>query len=154
MKNDQKKDPNGLFGHIVDSLQKNEPRLSDPDEIPEKVMNSIRNLPLGKSQTVFPQASRIRYLIYAQRLLTAASVCLLILFGAEEFMVLKKMNVLEQHTASIRIEPVNTLPRRMLKRGIDVATLRRQFPGRLKLLEAHEYFSQNQHVEPLKTLVP
>ncbi len=154
MKNRQDDDTDDLLGSIVTALRKNEPRLKDSEEIPDKVIQSIQHMRQQKSPDGITRSSRIRYLTYAQRLLTAASVCLLILYGAEEFIVVKKLNTLEQQTAAVRIDPTNTIFRRLVKSGITVTTLKQRFPNRLKLLAAQEHLFQNQTVESLKNLLP
>lgn len=152
MKNFPEKDDDVLLGRILGFLRTNEPRLKDNQEIPQNVMRSIQYQQSGNPPDGFTGSFRIRYLNYAQRFLTAASVCLLILYGAEEFLVVKKMNALEQHTASVRTEPANTIARRLSKSGLPVASLYQRFPDRLQFFAAKQYLSQNQDIESLKSL--
>ena len=150
MKSRQEKDAEGLLGPILDALQKNEPRLTNNEEIPQQVMHSIQNMRQEKSSDDVTGSSRIRYLTYAQRLLTAASVCLLILYGTEEFIIVRKMNTLEQRTTSVRIEPANSLAHRLAKTGIKITSLKQRFKVRKKLLAAQQFATRNKIEETLK----
>ena len=154
MKIRQDKNANDQLGPILEVLRKNEHRLQDTEEIPQKVMQSIRNMGQRKSTGGFAPSPQIRYLTWAQRLLTAASVCLLILYGAEEFIVVKKMNTLEQHTASVKVEPANTIASRLVKSGIKLTSLQQRFKIRKKYLAAHQLAIVNHIEETLKSIQP
>lgn len=154
MKDNEEKNTDDLLGSFLNVLRKNEPELTDDVEIPDKVMQSIKDLPqfIPKGETF--QSSPIRYLTYAQRWLTAASVCLLILYGIEEFIIVKKMNTLEAHAASFNIEPSSTSYRRLAKNRLTVLLLEQRFPSLLKFFPAKQFLSQSQPNQSLKSLKP
>ncbi|NQV03530.1 MAG: sigma-70 family RNA polymerase sigma factor [Bacteroidia bacterium] len=127
---------------------------AESEEIPQKVMQSIQNPQHRKYSFRLIGSSYIPYLTYAQRMLTAASVCLLILYGVEEFIVVKKMNTLEQHTASVSVEPSNTMASRLIQRGITLPSLQQRFQVRKKLLAEQQLASRNQIEETIKSLQP
>ncbi|MBE0648485.1 MAG: hypothetical protein IH596_11955 [Bacteroidales bacterium] len=154
MKQNDDNNAGSILDAMLVTLRKSEPRLEDPREIPDKVMQSIKDLSHGKTDEIPAQASPIRYLTYAQRLLTAASVCLLILYGVEEFIIVRKMNTLETHTASFKVEPANTLSKILVKNNLTIQSLQQRFPGRLKFFAAKQYLSQDQSFHSLKTFIP
>jgi hypothetical protein len=154
MKQNEENNTGNLLDSMLEALRKSEPRLEDTREIPDKVMQSIKDLPRRASRGTTIPSSPIRYLTYAQRLLTAASVCLLILYGVEEFTIVRKMNTLETHTASFKVEPVNTLSRRLAKNSLTIQSLQQRFPGRLKFVAVKQYLSQDQTLQSLITFIP
>ncbi|MFC2102177.1 hypothetical protein ACFLS7_04210 [Bacteroidota bacterium] len=154
MKDNEEKNTDDLLGSFLNVLRKNEPELTDDVEIPDTVMQSIKDLPQFIPQGETSQSSPIRYLTYAQRWLTAASVCLLILYGVEEFTIVQKMNTLEAHAASFNVEPSSTRYRRLAKNLFTVQSLQQRFPGRLKFFPAKQYLSQSQTNQSFKSLKP
>ena len=154
MKPGMAKDSSDLLERILAILQKNKPLLKDREEIPQKVMQSIQHSQQRKPPLRFIGSSRIPYLIYAQRMLTAATVCLMILYGVEEYIVVKKVNTLEQLTASVRVAPAYTLARRLEKSGIMLTSLQKRFRVRKKLIVAQRHETWNQIEETIKTIRP
>ncbi len=143
-----------LLETVLENLRKNEPQLKDNQEIAHNVMQSIQHLQQRKFPERISSSSPARYLIYAQRLLTAASVCLLILYGIEEFTIVNKMNTLENQTAAFKVEPARTISRRLAKNSHTFHSLQLRFPGRLKFFATRQYLSQDQTIQSLKTSMP
>ena len=81
---------------LVSGLRQKEPVLKDPDELTDRIMMAIRNVP-----RVSGQAPRQNRLIMLQRLLAAASVCLFLVFGYEQYFVVDKIGKLEMQNAAI-----------------------------------------------------
>lgn len=138
---------NDLLGPVLEVLRKNEPQLKDRNEIPDNVIRMIQHVQQRNPSDRFIPAFQVRYLNYAQRFLTAASVSLLVLFGVEEFNGVKKLNALETHTASVQAEPVQTISRRLATTGMSVVFLQQRLPGRLNFFIAKQYLSQVQAIE-------
>jgi len=111
---------------VLETLQRNEPVLSHPEQLTEEIMNTIRPIAISR----FPR------LITLQRFLTAASVCLLLTFGVEQFMVVKKVNNLELRNNSIEVAPYATISRRIAEGGIPFSKLSYRFRLKRKLLSA------------------
>lgn len=138
---------NDLLGPVLEVLRKNEPQLKDRNEIPDNVIRMIQHVQQRNPSDRFIPAFQVRYLNYAQRFLTAASVSLLVLFGVEEFNGVKKLNALETLTASVQAEPVQTISRRLATNGMSVVFLQQRLPGRLNFFIAKQYLSQVQTIE-------
>ncbi|MFH1296854.1 MAG: hypothetical protein ABIJ04_06225 [Bacteroidota bacterium] len=154
MKPRKDKDTRDLLERILEVLQKNEPVLKDREEIPLKVMQTIQKSQRQKSPLRLIGSSSVPFLTFAQRMLTAASVCLLILYGIEEFIVVKKVNTLEQQTAAVRVTPVNTLASRLEKSGITFVSLQQRFQARKKLIAAQPHETRYQLDVTIKTSRP
>lgn len=153
--NQQKENSAGdALQRIVRLLERNEPLLADTHEIPDNVMQKIRELETKPSTLGWFSRPTNMYLTIAQRFLTAASVCLLILYGVEEFSVLKKMNTLEQQTSSVQIHPASTIARRLANSRNMATSLQRNFLLNKKLLIPHKYLSVARENEPLNTMQP
>jgi hypothetical protein len=71
-----------------------EPALEDPDEITDNIMFAIQQAP---QRTVFVP-------LLLQRLLAAASVALFLMFGYEQYGVVKKVTALETKFSETRVE--------------------------------------------------
>lgn len=150
MKTNKQNDADDLLTSVVEALRRSEPRLMDPDQIPDRVMQAINELPRQKNSELRGQSTTLRFLVVAQRFLTAASVCLLLLYGTEEFITLKKVNQLEKQTISVRSAQAPIASVRMARNTVTVKSLQQRFPQWMKFVPAKEYLSQNQDIESLK----
>lgn len=103
--------------HLSNILRRSIPLLNDPGEITEKVMRATDHLKRERSHGGNSHGRGTTFLLYAQRLLTAASVCLLIWYGIEEYRVLSKVRSLEQRMATIGMNPAATVTKRMVQHG-------------------------------------
>jgi hypothetical protein len=92
----EKKNKIGDLDRLVYGLRQKDPVLKDPDELTDTIMTAIRDVPRvpGKG----PRQNR---LIIVQRLLAAASVCLFLVFGYEQYFVIDKVRKLEMQNAAI-----------------------------------------------------
>lgn len=92
---------------IMTALEKSKPLLKDPEGLTENIMAGI-----GQSRPASGngnKASNIRVMMLVRRMLAAASVCLFLSFSYEQYIVMKKISVLEkQNTAISRSEPYQT----------------------------------------------
>jgi hypothetical protein len=91
---------NGELERMISDLRKREPVLERPDELTDAVMAAIRIKEAGSSQSKKP-AQRPQTLTFVTRLLAAASVCLFLVFGYEQYVVVDKIGRLEAQNATI-----------------------------------------------------
>lgn len=87
---------------LIDKLRNTEPASIDTSELTEKIM-------LGINQAVQEKSSPISVSFFTssnlQRLLAAASICLLLIFGYEQYRVLAKLTRLENENQAIGLSP-------------------------------------------------
>ena len=76
---------------MMASIRRSEPRLRDPDELTDSIMSAIREWP--ENQTI---KSGKLIAINLQRFLAAASIALFLLFGYEQYGVVKKITALQK----------------------------------------------------------
>lgn len=88
---------------LIKTLRKNEPQLTQPEMLLAVIMEGINH-----EKTVEKQTRPV--LIWLPRLLAAASICLLITFGIEQYGFVKKMSLLETQFAHIAVSENNSLP--------------------------------------------
>ncbi|TSA26656.1 MAG: hypothetical protein D4R67_07535 [Bacteroidetes bacterium] len=134
MNPDSGKQSGDPLDRLCNALHRNEPRLHDRDVIPRKVMETIGNKKQAPSRSAYIPIVRRPVLIFAQRLLTAASVSLLILFGVEQYMVVKKVNTLEERMASVHVEPATNVAARFVRSGFTFTSLPERFLVRKNLI--------------------
>jgi len=92
---------NDDLNRILHSLKQNEPQLQQPEKLTEDIMLAIQHEEHERSSLRQVKSNRLPRLILFHRLLTAASVCLLLMFGVEQYMVVDKVNQLEKRNMSI-----------------------------------------------------
>jgi hypothetical protein len=80
-----------------------EPVLRDPDEITDNIMSAIGQ---GSQKTIIVP-------LILQRMLAAASVAIFILFGYEQYGVVKKVSALEMQFSQIKADSCYSDPMRM-----------------------------------------
>jgi len=83
-------------------LRKSKPLLDNPEDIGEKVMERIRQIreKQKKSPNIFDFLFSWVYVVWVRRCLIAASIIILIVFGYQQTMILKRINNLDARTIS------------------------------------------------------
>jgi len=87
---------------LVSALRRKEPVLQDPGQLTDDIMRSI----MLKAETGKIPAKQVsekpgRRIAMVARLLAAASVCLFMVFGYEQYVVVDKIGKLERQNAAI-----------------------------------------------------
>jgi hypothetical protein len=90
-----------LVENLLASVRNRKPFLKDPEGLTEDIMNTIRDNPARKEQDIKKKTRELATLIILRRLLAAASVCLLLVFGYEEYVVVEKISRLEKQSSAI-----------------------------------------------------
>ena len=121
---------------IVNGLKRNEPELREPEKLTEDIMLAIQQEEQERSSLYPMKSNRLPRLILFQRLLTAASVCLFLMFGVEQYMVVDKVNQLEQQNRSVTYFSYAQFTSRIVRSGIPISELQKRFPLHKKLLSA------------------
>lgn len=85
---------------VISALQSTEPILFDPHALTDKIMMDITNVQHQHSI----KSNRSRILVWGQKLIMAASVCLLLTFGFEQYIVVNKIVALENKLSNISDE--------------------------------------------------
>jgi hypothetical protein len=88
---------------VMDLVRRLEPVLKDPDEITNNIMFAIQQ---GPQKTAFVP-------LFFQRLLAAASVSLFLVFGYEQYGVVKKVTALEIKFSETRADSRYSDPQRL-----------------------------------------
>ncbi len=87
---------NSLQGqNVLNKIREHEPELSDPVSFTEEVLTSIGD-PSARVENNASSKSKTISLHSIQRLLVAASVCLFVIFGIEQYVVVNKIQKLEK----------------------------------------------------------
>lgn len=106
---------------IMTVVRRSLPILENPDEITDNIMFAIQQ---GPQKTTFVP-------LLLQRLLTAASIALFVLFGYEQYGVVKKVDALETKFSETRMESRYSDPQRLAltfdinRAGISISGIRR-----------------------------
>lgn len=90
---------------VVEALRWNDPVQPDAEQLTNSIMQAI-GMP-GSARPGIPgeNAGRNGTLLFIQRLLTAASVCLILLFGYEQYRIVDKITRLEKQNGTIARDP-------------------------------------------------
>jgi hypothetical protein len=92
----------GLF---IKALRKTEPVLDQPEELTESILAAVS----ADDKSANGNAGKGKFysfrVVILQRVLAAASVCLIIVFGIEQYNVVNKVMQLEEQFESIAVEP-------------------------------------------------
>ncbi len=88
---------------VMSVLRRSVPLLDNPDEITDNIMFAVQQ---GPEKTAFVP-------LLFQRLLAAASIALFVLFGYEQYEVVKKVSALETKLSETRIESRYSDPQRL-----------------------------------------
>jgi len=92
---------NRLVENLVAALRNREPILKDPEGLTEDIMNTIRDNPAQSKANMRNIIRESTTVIILRRLLAAASVCLFLVFGYEEYVVVQKISQLENQSSAI-----------------------------------------------------
>ena len=85
---------------LVRVLQQSEPKLNHPGQLTDDILHAISDA--GKHEdNITSLQSKPHIFQIAQRLLAAASVCLMLVFGLEQYIVVDKLVRLQTHTSSV-----------------------------------------------------
>jgi hypothetical protein len=102
MKSRQRKDDNDrLVENLLASVRNREPILIDPERLTENIMNAIRDKSQENDTGKRTISGELPAFIILRRLLAAASVCLFLVFGYEEYVVMEKISRLEKQSSAI-----------------------------------------------------
>ncbi len=85
---------------VISALQSTEPILSEPHILTDKIMMEIAN----EQPELSDKSNRARILVWSQKLIAAASVCLFLTFGFEQYIVVNKIVALENKLSDISSE--------------------------------------------------
>lgn len=96
-----KKENARLVENLVASVRKRKPILKNPEGLTDYIMNEIRENPVQDMPEKNNKPGKLATIIILRRLLAAASVCLFLLFGYEEYVVVEKISRLEKQNAAI-----------------------------------------------------
>ena len=97
---------------IIGKMQK-DPVLHDPDSLTNSILHQIEDVyQIPKSNTGNP---KIYWLV--RRTLAAASICLMIVFGIEQYILFDKISKMEEYISYVSIEFKNTNINIELKNG-------------------------------------
>ena len=96
-----------LIDGKIAAVRKREPILKDPEGLTEDIMNAIRENPMQNNFDNPEKPGKLPVIIVLRRLLAAASVCLFLLFGYEEYVVVDKISRLEKQNAAISQSALN-----------------------------------------------
>jgi hypothetical protein len=90
-----------LAEDLIAKVRTMEPILKNPEGLTEDIMNSIREIPEQDTSGITAKSRKLQVINMVQRLLAAASVCLFLLFGYEEYVVVDKISLLEKQNTAI-----------------------------------------------------
>lgn len=95
-----RKEDGRLLESLIASLRERKPILKDPGGLTDDIMNAISKTAKVTSHQS-KKSSEIPVIIIIRRLLAAASVCLFLVFGYEEYVVVDKISRLEEQCSAI-----------------------------------------------------
>jgi len=93
-----------LFSKLTLKLKEKEPPIKYPKQLTQSIMHGISQ---KREIKVIKKSGALINSFHIQRLLAAASICLMITFGIEQFRVLAKLNKLELTNQSIGLDYQN-----------------------------------------------
>ncbi len=85
----------------IAAVRNRTPILKNPEGLTEDIMNVIRENSVKNNFDKTKKSGEFPVVIILRRLLAAASVCLFLLFGYEEYVVVDKISRLEKQNAAI-----------------------------------------------------
>ena len=83
--------------NVIDTLRAQEPQLKDPELLTNNIISAISALP----ETRIKESNKSKTIQLVQRILAAASVTLLLVFGIEQYIVVDKLIRLQTQTSSV-----------------------------------------------------
>lgn len=90
-----------LVENLVAAVRNREPILKNPEGLTEDIMKAIHELSAENRSVKTVKSREIPVIIIIRRLLAAASVCLFLVFGYEEYVVVAKISRLEKQNLAI-----------------------------------------------------
>ncbi len=87
---------------ITALISQKEPVLANPQKLTNDILDTLDELE--------PEMQSVRFRIFntAKRILAAASVCLIIVFGYEQYIIIDKMIKLEEQMSAVTATPINS----------------------------------------------
>jgi hypothetical protein len=101
MKSTHKKEDEELVSGIIAGIRQKEPILENPEGLTEDIMKAIREVKKENPPGIIGKSGKSPVLTILLRLMAAASVCLFLIFGYEEYVVVDKISNLEKQNAAI-----------------------------------------------------
>lgn len=102
MKGKKNREENGrLVENLVASVRDRVPVLKNPGGLTDDIMKAISENPEQDQPGQMKKSGELPVLILVRRLLAAASVCLFLAFGYEEYVVVEKISRLEKQSSAI-----------------------------------------------------
>lgn len=101
MKSTHKKEDKELVSGIIAGIRQREPILDNPEGLTEDIMSAIRENKKANPAVIIEIPRNSTVLTIMLRLMAAASVCLFLLFGYEEYIVVDKISRLEKQNSAI-----------------------------------------------------
>ena len=105
MKSTHKKEIEQLVSGTIAKIRQRQPNLHNPEGLTEDIMKAIREDSKDNNFKITEKSRKFPVIIILKRILAAASVCLFLLFGYEEYVVVDKISRLEQQNAAISQSP-------------------------------------------------
>jgi len=94
-----------LSASTIAGIRQREPILQNPELLTEEIMHAIREGSKEDHFDMTEKSGKSPVISIVRRLLAAASVCLLLVFGYEEYIVVDKISSLEKQNAMITRSP-------------------------------------------------
>jgi len=101
MKSTKKKEIEELVSGTIAGIRQREPILENPEGLTEDIMSAIRENKKANPAVIIEKPVKSAVLTLAIRLMAAACVCLFLLFGYEEYIVVNKISRLEKQNSAI-----------------------------------------------------
>jgi hypothetical protein len=101
MKSTHKKEIEQQVSGIIAGIRRREPILENPEGLTDDIMLAIRDNTNANPATNTEKPAKSAVLTIMIRLTAAASVCLFLLFGYEEYILVDKITRLEKQNAAI-----------------------------------------------------
>ncbi|MFH1161164.1 MAG: hypothetical protein V1733_09495 [bacterium] len=136
--------------HLIEALRRHEPQLDNPLKLQEAILTGIASQVQEKPSPYTGKIISFPRLIFLQRFLTAASVCLMLILGVEQFVFVEKVNKLEKQNSEAKLFPSGRISARMARNGIPLQYLEKKFLGRSRFLSASARHRPDSMYEPFK----
>jgi hypothetical protein len=90
-----------LVENLVSALRNRKPVLKNPEGLTDDIMKAVHELSADDKTDKSVKSRQLPAIIMLRRLLAAASVCLFLVFGYEEYVVVEKISQLEKQSSAI-----------------------------------------------------
>jgi len=98
--------------NIIEHLRNQPPELKNPEQLTDDILDAINNVRANPAQTRISQ--RNKRIVSFQRIFAAAAVFLILIFGAEQYLVLDKILKLEKQAAMLSSQNSHPVGLKML----------------------------------------